>query len=157
MAESTKPCTVYQYFGVGGQLLYVGITERGVRRAHEHADLKHWWELAVGCTLEHFATRDEALAREADLIRRFRPPFNQQHNPERALPLAERSGASVLARPKPQGVTAGTLKERRRAYYAATPEQRAQMPCVHCQERPTHRGPSCLVCQQARPKYTSDQ
>lgn len=145
--------TVYQYFGTGGQLLYVGITDRGVRRAHEHAGSKDWWTLAVGCTLEHYDSRDEALEREADLIRRFRPPFNTQHNPERSLPLEQRSGLNNRNRP-PRPSRPG-MKDRMRAYYEATPQARASMPCAMCQERPPVNGPCCITCHTARKKRVS--
>lgn len=117
--------TVYQYFAASGALIYVGITDRGVRRLHEHADSKPWWEIATGCTLEHFETREQALAREEQLIRRYCPPYNYQHNPERALPLKERVARRL-------------------------PNVRIPNACQDCFERPPLGGSRrrCLVCQQ---------
>lgn len=116
--------TVYQYFAASGALIYVGITDRGVRRLHEHADSKPWWEIATGCTLEHFETREQALAREEQLIRRYCPPYNYQHNPERALPLKERVARRL-------------------------PNVRIPNACQDCFERPPlSRKRRCLVCQQ---------
>ncbi|MEU6098944.1 GIY-YIG nuclease family protein [Streptomyces sp. NPDC047079] len=146
-------CTVYQYFGTGGHLLYVGITERGVKRAHEHAGSKAWWKLATGCTLEHFDTREEALEREAYLIRTYRPPYNQQHNPERSLPIEQRTGMNN--RNRPARPSAPGMKERMRAYYNATPTERASMACAMCQERPPVNGPCCVACQTARRERTT--
>lgn len=141
-------CTVYQYFGAGGHLLYVGITERGVRRAHEHAGSKEWWALAVGCTLEHYGSRDAALAREESLIKKFRPPYNYQHNPERSLPLHERTGMNNRSR-APRPGTPG-MKTRMRAWHEAGPAERASMPCAMCLERPPVNGPCCVSCQTKR-------
>lgn len=84
--------TVYRYFDVDDLLIYVGVTDRGVKRLHEHADSKPWWHLAVRCTMEHFPDRDAALAHEKELIETLRPPFNEQHNPLRHLdPLSRRA------------------------------------------------------------------
>lgn len=138
--------TVYQYFGSGGHLLYVGITDRGVRRAHEHADTKDWWELAVGCSLEHYPTREAALDRERELIERYRPPYNFQHNPERNLPLAERTGLNNRQQ-QDRAIGGAGVKERKRAWYRATPTERALMSCAVCRQRPPVNGPSCMSCQ----------
>lgn len=141
-----EPTTVYQYFAGNGALIYVGITNRGTRRLHEHADSKPWWHLATGCTLEHYANRDEALERESYLIRTHRPPYNQQHNPDRGKPVAERSGRLNLARNQLKG----TLKERRTAWYAAEKWERQTLACVRCGLRPGITGPECLTCRQAK-------
>lgn len=71
-------CSVYQYFNASGALLYVGITNRGVRRSHEHARTKDWWPETTGCAIEHYETRDEALERESYLIATYKPPHNTQ-------------------------------------------------------------------------------
>lgn len=161
MAESTqRGSSVYQYYGVNGALLYVGVTDRGIRRTHEHAESKEWWPLTTGCTIEHFSTREAALAREKHLIRTFRPPFNDQHNPERHLPREQRR-----QRIGPQGTPFAQLgpgdslsrNERRRRWYSLNREQRKVEPCIECMQRPGHRGPTCLVCLQARPKYNRAQ
>lgn len=79
--------SVYQYFDARGRLLYVGVTARNVRRAQEHAETKDWWPQATGCTLEHFDTRELALARERELIERHAPPYNTVHNASKAAAL----------------------------------------------------------------------
>lgn len=140
--------TVYQYFAANGALIYVGITNRGTRRLHEHADSKPWWHLATGCTLEHFETRSAALAREAQLIQRYCPPYNTQHNPERDKPLEERAQTRLrkvrLAdRPDPK-----TLKERRAAWYGLSRAKRLVAACVNCGQRPGITAPTCLPCRQ---------
>jgi predicted GIY-YIG superfamily endonuclease len=144
--EST---TVYQYFAVNGALIYVGITNRGSRRLHEHADSKPWWHLATGCTLEHFASREAALAREELLIRTFRPPYNSQHNPERAQPVDERARKRLRSAAS-LGVT-GDVKQRRQDWYALSSDERRRAACARCQTRPSGLdGPECLPCRQSR-------
>ena len=65
---------VYQYYDADGSLLYVGITGRGIKRSHEHARSKDWWPLTTGCHIEHFESRDAALAREAYLCLLYTSP-----------------------------------------------------------------------------------
>lgn len=77
---TSKPTSVYLYFDRGGVLIYVGITGRGVSRQQEHERDKPWWAYTHTQTIEHYPTRDEALAREAVLIATHCPPFNTQHN-----------------------------------------------------------------------------
>lgn len=73
-----SPCTVYKWYDTYHNILYVGITERGTKRAKEHADTKEWWYLAETCELEHYTSRKVALKREAYLISSLQPPFNKQ-------------------------------------------------------------------------------
>lgn len=75
------PTSVYRYFDEQGILLYVGITSRGMLRNREHNGSKDWWPYVAAQEVEHFTTRDEAHAREIELIADFRPPFNKHHNP----------------------------------------------------------------------------
>lgn len=77
------PTSVYRYYDKSGLLLYVGITSRGSKRNHEH-NSKQWWEYVVRQEVEHHPSRPAAEARERDLIRKFRPPFNTVHNPDAA-------------------------------------------------------------------------
>ncbi|YCK35166.1 hypothetical protein ACNF49_14085 [Actinomadura sp. ATCC 39365] len=140
--------SVYQYFGAGGALLYIGVTDRGIRRTHEHAESKPWWPLTTGCTIEHYPNRDEALAREADLIRRFRPPFNQQHNPDRGKPIEERT--ANIGRPLQTYSGDASLKARKRAWYELPRHLRRVAPCVSCGDRPGGDGPTCLNCRQRK-------
>lgn len=148
MAEAGS--SVYLYYGVSGYPVYVGVTDRGSRRMHEHADDKPWWPLVTGCSIEHYATRDEALAREAFMIRSYRPAFNFQHNPDRGLSADEKiarcGGAPKLGVVQVAGDLRHDLKERRRFFYTLTPEQRKVYPCVVCGVRPGGGRPSCPSC-----------
>ena len=152
MAQSNGT-SVYLYYGVNGYPVYAGVTDRGSRRMHEHVDDKPWWPLVIGCTVEHYATRTEALAREAFLIRSYRPAFNFQHNPDRGLTaeakIARCGGParvlSVASCETPVG-SRHELKERRRFFYTLTAEQRKVYPCVACGILPGRGRPLCASC-----------
>lgn len=79
-APSPAQTSVYRYYDRHDILIYVGITNRGMRRQSEHNADKEWWSLVDRQDVEHYPTRPEALAREKDLITRHLPPFNKQHN-----------------------------------------------------------------------------
>lgn len=147
-----KETSVYQYFTARGNLLYVGVTDRGTKRLHEHADSKPWWHLATGCSLEHYPTREQALERESYLIRTFRPPFNHQHNPDRHKPIEERLPVGVSTKDHVPGVSnllpQQTLKARRAAWHQLRKSHRLIAPCVRCGQRPGITGPECLNCRQ---------
>lgn len=104
--EHRDVTTVYQYFDDRGRLLYVGVTARNVRRAQEHAETKAWWPSAVGCTLEHFDTREAALKREREIIQGYLPPYNTVHNAFKAEAqhLHEVSTRTAPASPAPERV-----------------------------------------------------
>lgn len=73
MSDQTS---VYTYYDALGHILYVGVTGRGVKRGQEHARTKEWWPLVATSTVEHFETRERALAEESYLIRYHQPPYN---------------------------------------------------------------------------------
>lgn len=80
MSDPTVPTSLYVYRDTRGVVLYVGITSRGMNRSFEHAEAAPWWTYAATTSIQHYADRATALAAEAEAIRRFRPPFNKQHN-----------------------------------------------------------------------------
>lgn len=78
----STPTSVYRYYDSDGALVYVGITSKGPQRQSQHTVTAEWWPHVARQDVEHYPSRDEAAARERELIQRFRPPFNVQHNPE---------------------------------------------------------------------------
>lgn len=111
---SPTPTSVYRYYDKSSLLLYVGITSRGIRRQREHNHDKEWWPFVTKQEVEHYSTRATASAREKELIRQFRPPFNRTHNPGwddlRALYLAS---ADQLPRVRQSPVTGKILPARK--------------------------------------------
>lgn len=71
---------VYRLSDASGQLLYVGITNRGPVRLAEHYRHKPWFRDVVSVVFERYATRHESMQRERDLIVLLRPTYNIQHN-----------------------------------------------------------------------------
>lgn len=148
MNDSTDAVSVYQYHDKAGVLLYVGVTSRDVRRTQEHAETKAWWPLTTGCAIEHFPSRAAALAREAELICRYKPPFNTVHNDRKA---EAQEFYLTKARTPASSPNAPTLKQRRAHWYTLSMDERRITPCVRCGERPSSgRGPECVVCRPSR-------
>jgi len=83
--DARQPATVgtslYFYYDVNDTLIYLGITDRGITRNREHNSRAEWWPFVARQEVQHFTTRRAAEAEERELIRRYRPPFNKQHNP----------------------------------------------------------------------------
>jgi predicted GIY-YIG superfamily endonuclease len=80
-AVSQAETTVYIARDRAGTVLYIGITGTGVTRGAQHWKNSEWWQYSLTEDKEHYPTRRQALVREAELIRRHRPPFNKQQNP----------------------------------------------------------------------------
>ena len=99
----TTATSVYQYFDEFEVLLYAGITSRRDIRQAEHSRSKHWWQFVDHQTVEHYPSRGDALAREAELIARHQPPFNTQLNAaadaQRNFYLSFRERAQQVADP----------------------------------------------------------
>jgi DnaJ-class molecular chaperone len=74
------PCTLYRFRDRKGELLYVGVSGDPSRRIAQHERSKPWWHAVTQIELEHFVTRDEALAAEERAIRVEQPTYNFRHN-----------------------------------------------------------------------------
>lgn len=81
-SNDESPTSVYLYYDDTDVLIYVGITGRGVTRNTEHNISKDWWGFVSRQEVRHFPSREGALTEERMLIRKHRPPFNVQHNPD---------------------------------------------------------------------------
>lgn len=77
---ATVGTSLYFYYDVNDTLIYLGITDRGITRNREHNSRAEWWPFVARQEVQHFVTRRAAEAEERELIRRYRPPFNRQHN-----------------------------------------------------------------------------
>jgi hypothetical protein len=76
--------TLYRLFDQDGELLYVGISGRWVRRLASHAARQGWWDDVASVTRQPFPSRSEALEAEAAAIRQERPRYNVQGKPRPA-------------------------------------------------------------------------
>jgi predicted GIY-YIG superfamily endonuclease len=72
--------TLYRFHDTDGELLYVGITERGPERWKAHRKDKSWWTDVTSITTEHYDTRTEALDAERAAIIAEQPKHNVVHN-----------------------------------------------------------------------------
>lgn len=71
---------LYRFYDAEDRLLYVGITFDIRRRWRSHSKDKPWWRDSVRSTMEHFGSREEALAAEAAAIKAEQPIWNVVHN-----------------------------------------------------------------------------
>jgi hypothetical protein len=155
MAEATTT-SVYQYYDSKGRILYVGVTARGIRRAHEHAESKDWWPHATGCSIEHYNTRGLALDRERQLIERHKPPFNTVHNDSKSKMRKAWESSSPEPKtfqrlPGPRVKTKDALKRACAEWYALPKSERLKQPCVNCGVNPSGpRFPQCATCHPSR-------
>ena len=91
--------TVYRLYDKNDVFLYVGITNRNTRRLVEHSGDKEWWPQVDVAMFEHYETRVEAIAREAELIPKAKHNIAGKPKPKRSKPrmTAERKLAEMLA------------------------------------------------------------
>lgn len=65
----------------GGKIIYVGCSGSPMARFLQHRP-KGWLHLVSDIKLKWYPTRNRAEKAEARFIRRFRPRYNVQHNPD---------------------------------------------------------------------------
>jgi hypothetical protein len=79
MPEPSNGCGLYRCYDAQDRLLYVGITNLGLRRWRKHTEESAWWPDVARIDVEHHTTREQAMEREATLIRALEPLYNHQH------------------------------------------------------------------------------
>ena len=79
---------LYRHFDKTGALLYVGISLSTVKRLSEHKQGSHWYRDIVRVEIEHYETREEAIAAEIAAIRAENPLHNIQRHLEVLKPTA---------------------------------------------------------------------
>jgi predicted GIY-YIG superfamily endonuclease len=67
---------LYRHFDESNNLLYVGISLSAFHRLSQHRDHSEWFKKIKNLTIEHFATREEAMAAERKAIKSENPKFN---------------------------------------------------------------------------------
>lgn len=66
---------LYRHFDADGRLLYVGISYDALVRLRQHKDRSAWFSRIASITIEKHATREAALAAEAEAINREKPAW----------------------------------------------------------------------------------
>jgi predicted GIY-YIG superfamily endonuclease len=77
---NTRPHALYRFYDASDVLLYVGITVDPGARFKKHGGDKPWWSEVDRISIDHFATRQEALAAERKAIKEEQPLHNVIHN-----------------------------------------------------------------------------
>lgn len=82
MATTTdnEPHALYRFYGAGGTLLYIGITNSIPVRLKKHNADKAWWTGVADIKVEHYPNRAAVLEAERRAIIAEKPLYNVQHN-----------------------------------------------------------------------------
>jgi excinuclease UvrABC nuclease subunit len=67
---------LYRHFDAEKKLLYVGISLSTFARLSQHKEHSPWFEQVMTVEIEHFETREEAMAAERKAIKTESPQFN---------------------------------------------------------------------------------
>ena len=67
---------LYRHFDEGSNLLYVGISLNTFARLSQHKQHAKWFEKIKSVKIEHFETREQAIAAEKWAIKQENPKFN---------------------------------------------------------------------------------
>jgi excisionase family DNA binding protein len=73
--------TLYRFYNVAGDLLYVGITGYGAQRWTNHSRYQPWWLEVATVKVEHFASLADVSAAEVNAIVHEAPRYNVRHQP----------------------------------------------------------------------------
>lgn len=85
LPDPNRATSVYRFYNLTDELLYIGIAYDGTQRWRMHAAAKPWWSEVHRAEIEHFATRDEALDAEREQIKALQPKYNVHHNAGRGV------------------------------------------------------------------------
>lgn len=86
--SDNEQTTLYRAYNSDGVLLYVGIARNWGRRWEQHSERSTFFLATTRLELEHFPTRDAALAAERAAIKTERPIHNVKHG----TPVTSMSG-----------------------------------------------------------------
>jgi predicted GIY-YIG superfamily endonuclease len=90
---------LYRMRDLSGRLLYIGVTNGGLRRFMEHAKDKTWWREVSTIDVEHVhCSRSAIELLEREAIQNERPLYNVVHN---VAPTPQHAGST--AAPWPRG------------------------------------------------------
>jgi hypothetical protein len=77
--KDERPHALYRFFGLSGDLLYVGRTVDPGARWRKHVDGKPWWTEVGTVQVEHFLDLNEVSAAERTAIQTEYPRYNIQY------------------------------------------------------------------------------
>jgi len=78
---------LYRMRDLSGRLLYIGVTNGGLRRFMEHAKDKTWWLEVASIDIEHVHCSRQAIEMlEREAIKSESPLYNVTHNQGQPLP-----------------------------------------------------------------------
>lgn len=84
---SDERTALYRLFGVGDELLYIGVAKDPLARWSTHARLTTWWPDVLVTRIEWFASRPDAEASETAAIEAERPKYNLRSVRFRGMPV----------------------------------------------------------------------
>lgn len=96
--------SLYRFYDAQGRLLYVGITQRGRGRFHDHEADKAWWIDVATAAVDHYPTRAAAAIAERRAITRECPMHNTVHADTRPPDVRPLTPPSVSRPPKARAV-----------------------------------------------------
>lgn len=104
--------SLYRCFSAANDLLYVGISLHVIYRMTQHRDGSDWYQEMRTLTVEHFETREEAIAAEREAIRNERPKFNVTHSRPNAVavPLCSAMTKAQLTEALRQAIESSGMK-----------------------------------------------
>jgi predicted GIY-YIG superfamily endonuclease len=74
-----KRSCVYKFYDKDNNLLYTGLTSKGMTRIPPHST-NEWWEDVSYIKIQHFETRDQGSAAECLSIMLEKPKYNKKYN-----------------------------------------------------------------------------
>lgn len=98
--------TLYRHFDKRGRLLYVGVSHDALKRANDHFRDKSWAKDVARFDVQHFPSRDLALAAEKTAIIAELPLHNIA-----GMPLQRELKLRAPAKPRAQRKAAGPAVE----------------------------------------------
>ena len=154
-------CVLYRHYAADDTLLYAGISITALYRLHQHKKASDWFHLISKITLEHFDSREEALAAEKAAIQKECPKHNihwwvsSRQKPEKEPALCIDCGA-LLYRKRRRCVpcTAKFRPEYNRIWLKAHPEKRVEY--FH-KYRGRYKHPTTETPENRRARYLRDR
>jgi len=102
---------LYRMRDLSGRLLYIGVTNGGLRRFMEHSKDKTWWREVDTINVEHVHCSRQAIEMlEREAIKSERPLYNVAHNNE-PLPATTRRRENVRALSHAQQIMAAAERQ----------------------------------------------